>query len=99
MSAYLEYFNTLERVRSVEPRVIATTVGGIPEVVAHGETGFLFEAKDVQALEVHLRTLLGDRAMALRMGKAGRERVLARHSWERNAREHIRIYQTLLGDR
>lgn len=91
--------NVVLEAMATELPVIATTVGGIPEVVAHGETGFLFEAKDVQALEVHLRTLLGNRAMALRMGKAGRERVLARHSWERNAREHIRIYQTLLGDR
>ena len=85
----------LEAMASELP-VIATTVGGIPEAVVRGETGLLFEAEDVQALEIHLRTLLDDRGLSLRMGQAGRSRVRERHSWERNAREHIRIYESLL---
>jgi teichuronic acid biosynthesis glycosyltransferase TuaC len=79
--------------------VIATTVGGIPEVVIHGETGLLIGAKDVKALESQLRTVLNDREMALQMGRAGRDRVVARHTWDSNAREHIRIYQNILEKR
>ena len=76
--------------------VIASAVGGVPEAVAHGETGLLFAAEDAASLELHLRTLLGDRPQARRMGQAGRDRVRARHSWESNARAHLRIYQAVL---
>jgi glycosyltransferase involved in cell wall biosynthesis len=85
----------LEAMASELP-VIATTVGGIPEVVVHGGTGLLCEAKDSKALEAHLRAVLDDPEMARAMGRAGRNRVLARHSWAGNVREHIRIYESLL---
>ena len=87
----------LEAMASELP-VIATAVGGIPEAVVPGETGLLFEAEDAQALEIHLRTLWEDRGLALRMGRAGRSRVRERHGWAGNAREHIRIYESLLGN-
>lgn len=85
----------LEAMASELP-VIAADVGGLPEVVVPGETGLLFEAQDARQLESHLLQLLSDRALACQMGRAGRARVLDCHSWEHNAREHIRIYQDLL---
>jgi glycosyltransferase involved in cell wall biosynthesis len=88
--------NVVLEAMAAELPVIASAVGGIPEAVVHGETGLLFEAKDAKMLGIHLRTLLEDRERALRMGRSGRDRVLARHSWEANAREHLRIYQSLL---
>lgn len=79
--------------------VIATAVGGTPEVVVHGKTGFLIGVNDAKALRNSLRAILDDRDLALAMGMAGRARVVARHSWESNAREHIRIYDNLLATR
>lgn len=85
----------LEAMASELP-VIATHVGGLPEVVVPGVTGLLFEAQDAGQLEAHLLQLLSDLTVARQMGQAGRARALAGHSWDYNAREHIRIYQALL---
>ena len=77
--------------------VVATSVGGIPEVVVPDETGCLCEARDAGALERHLRRILDDPARAMEMGRAGRARVVARHGWDANARAHMDIYRELLG--
>ncbi len=62
--------------------VVATRVGGMREVVAEGETGFLVPPGDVQGLAEALITLLQDRALQERMGRAGRQRVVDTYSWE-----------------
>jgi glycosyltransferase involved in cell wall biosynthesis len=58
--------------------VVAYAEGGIPEVVANGETGILVEPGDRAALGEALAHLLSDREMSLAMGVAGRARVLSR---------------------
>jgi len=55
--------------------VVACKVGGIPEVVADGETGLLVEANDPDALASALLILLEDRDLRTKMGNAGLERV------------------------
>jgi len=55
--------------------VVATAVGGTPELVVHGETGLLVQPGDVAALAAALAQLLADPGQARRMGEAGRERV------------------------
>jgi glycosyltransferase involved in cell wall biosynthesis len=55
--------------------VVATAVGGTPELVVHGETGLLVRPGDVEALAAALAQLLDDPGQARRMGEAGRERV------------------------
>ncbi len=60
--------------------VVATCVGGVPQLVEDGVTGLLVEAGDTDALVAALRTLLDDPARAAAMGQAGRERVLAKFS-------------------
>lgn len=52
--------------------VIASRVGGIPELVKDGENGFIFEAKDSRGLAEKLRILLSDQDLAATMGKNGR---------------------------
>ncbi len=56
--------------------VVATTVGGIPELVVDGETGLLVPPGDPQALRSALERLLADPALRRRMGQAGRERII-----------------------
>jgi glycosyltransferase involved in cell wall biosynthesis len=55
--------------------VLATPVGGIPEAVADGVEGFLVAPGDVDALAARLAQLLGDDALARRMGEAARRKV------------------------
>ena len=58
--------------------VVATAVGGVPEVVVDGETGLLSPADDLGAFAQRVRELLFDRERARAMGRAAREDVLAR---------------------
>jgi glycosyltransferase involved in cell wall biosynthesis len=57
--------------------VVASGVGGIPELVEHGRSGLLVPPDDVDALEHALRAVLGDRDLRERMGAAARRRVQA----------------------
>ena len=57
--------------------VIASRVGGLPEIVADGETGILVPPADPQALRAAISRLIDDPALAASMGAAGRERVTA----------------------
>ena len=55
--------------------IVAAAVGGIPEIVVHGETGFLFERGDVAGFATHLRRLVDDAELRKKMGEAGRLHV------------------------
>ncbi len=72
--------------------VVATSVGGIPEVVAHDETGWLVPPGDARALAAAVRGLLGDPARAAAFGNAGRRRVEAHFSWDRIADRTLAVY-------
>jgi glycosyltransferase involved in cell wall biosynthesis len=66
--------------------VVATSVGGVPEVVRPGETGWLVPPRDRAALAAALHDALEDRSRADKYGAAGRELVLRRHSADAVAR-------------
>ena len=87
--------------------VVASAVGGIPEIVVDGETGYLvpgpaetggapsgrhFEAD----LADRINQLVADPVLAADMGRAGRRRVLERFSWEAVATQTIDLYESLL---
>jgi glycosyltransferase involved in cell wall biosynthesis len=55
--------------------VVASRVGGIPEMIVHGESGLMVPPDDVEALADALEQLLRDPALARRLGDAGRARV------------------------
>ncbi len=81
--------------------VVASDVGGIPEVVDDGVTGTLvhYDAADTAAFEADLAAgvnrLLADPDLAARMGIAGRERAIAEFSWDAAARKTLSIYESL----
>ena len=62
--------------------VVATSVGGLRDLVVDGETGLLVPPRDPAALRVALERLLGDDRLRRRLGAAGRERARQRFSWE-----------------
>jgi len=76
--------------------VVATRVGGIPDVVRDGEDGFLVAPGDVEALADRLAELATDDALRERMGKAARARVRERYSVERLVDDVDRLYRSLL---
>jgi glycosyltransferase involved in cell wall biosynthesis len=72
--------------------VVASAVGGVPEIVAHGATGLLVPPGDAAALAEALEQLLADPALRRRLGEAGRERVRERFDLTELRRAHVELY-------
>jgi glycosyltransferase involved in cell wall biosynthesis len=73
--------------------VIASRMGGIPEVVRDGETGLLLQRKDDAAeLAAKITGLLRDQQLRKRLGQQGREWVENNFSWERSADDLEQLY-------
>ncbi|MDW2075368.1 glycosyltransferase family 4 protein [Vibrio sp. 1863] len=64
----------IEAMASCKP-VVGANSGGIPEVVEHGETGFIFEGDDLEGFKRHLLTLCESKALREKMGLAGLKRA------------------------
>jgi glycosyltransferase involved in cell wall biosynthesis len=79
--------------------VVATRVGGVPDVVRDGEDGFLVPAGDVDALAERLARLAREPELRERMGAAGRARVLPRYAVDRLVDDVDRLYRALLASR
>jgi glycogen synthase len=93
-----------------ETPVVASAVGGIPEVVSHGETGLLVPAETLDPSEVEPRhpaqfardlaaavnTLLDDADLRASMGRRARERVEQQFSWPAIARQTVRFYEDVI---
>ena len=73
--------------------VICSDVGGMPEVVEDGLTGFVVPPNEPAALRSRIRELAGDQRLRLDMGRRSRERVLERFTWERAARSTLAAYR------
>ncbi|MGH8901831.1 MAG: glycogen synthase [Egibacteraceae bacterium] len=80
-----------------EAPVVATAVGGIPEIVIDGETGYLVSPEGDLAHELaeRVNALLANEALRRRFGKAGRARVLDRFSWPVVAQRTADLYRRL----
>ena len=88
-----------------ETAVVASRIGGIPEIVVEGETGYLVDYDPEQteafttALAARIEELLSDPGLAARMGKAGRQHVLRHFGWSAIAAQTIEVYDSLLTGR
>lgn len=76
--------------------VVATNVGGVPDVVEEGVTGFLVHSGDTHALAERLEVLARDEERRRRMGEAGREHVLERYAVSRLVDDVDALYRELL---
>ncbi|MDQ0285987.1 glycosyltransferase involved in cell wall biosynthesis [Desulfofundulus luciae] len=85
----------LEAMAAGKP-VVATQVGGLPEVVVDGETGFLVPPRDPQALARALAQLLLERQKAEEMGQKGRQRVMQHFTVEAMVRKIEEEYKSAL---
>jgi len=81
----------IEALAAARP-VVATAVGGVPEVVIHGQTGLTVPVSDVSALSESILTLLRDRSLADRLGQAGRQHVYPRYDSSRLVDDVRQLY-------
>lgn len=85
-----------------ETAVVATRVGGIPEVVTENETGILVDLNsDLEVFEASLadalNNLMSDEHRSEVMGKKGRQRTIVEFSWDKVARATMELYESLIG--
>jgi len=79
-----------------EVPVIASRVGGIPEVVTDGETGFLSEVGDVEKMAEDAARLVADADLRRSMGQSARESALSRYRTDIVIPQYIQFYETVL---
>lgn len=78
--------------------VVASNVGGIPDLVRHGQDGFLHEAADLDGMAQSVVTLLDDGALCERLGGAAQQRVLEEFTLQKLGDRTIRRYEALLAE-
>ena len=72
--------------------LVGTRVGGIPEIVDDGKTGFLVERRDTAAMTARILDLLRDPDLRRRMGEAGRQAVVEKFNHKTNVAQLIGLY-------
>jgi len=85
--------------QACEVPVIASRVGGIPEVINDGETGFLSDIGDTEKMSADVVKLLSDEKMRLRFGAKGRELAISRYSTEKIIPQYIEFYEKILASK
>jgi glycosyltransferase involved in cell wall biosynthesis len=73
--------------------VVSSAVGGVAELVVHGQTGLLVPPGDADALAAALGVVVGDAALRRRLGAAGRARAEALFDLSRSRRDHVELYR------
>ena len=89
--------NALLEAMAARVPVVATAVGGIPEIVSDRESALLIAPRDPEALCRAIRELLANRALARDLAARAYELVLTRHTPEARAKRLIEIYTALAG--
>ena len=75
--------------------VVATNTGGLPEVLAHGRSGFLVEDRDASALASSIIHILADRDLYRKYSEAGRRRYEAHYTLSRHVQQVERVYASI----
>ena len=83
--------------QACEVPVVASRIGGIPEVVTDNETGFMSEIGNVEKMSDDVVKLLSDEEMRREFGKKGRESAVSRYSTEKIIPQYIAFYEKVLG--
>lgn len=76
--------------------VVATRVGGLPEVVEDGITGFLVPPANIEKTTEALIRLLKSEELRSKMGSNGRNKVLIQYDWKNNLKSMIDLYRSLI---
>ena len=79
-----------------EVPVVASRVGGVPEVVTDGETGFLSAVGDVEKMAQDAGRMLADSELRSNMGRRARESAVSRYHTDKVIPEYIKFYEQIL---
>jgi L-malate glycosyltransferase len=82
--------------QACEVPVIATRIGGIPEVVAEGETGYLSDVGDVEKMSEDVLRLIGDEDLRRGFGEKGREIAIQRYGSDKIIPQYIGFYEKVV---
>lgn len=100
-SVYEPFGLVILEAMACETAVVASRVGGIPEIVVEGETGYLVDYNPENteavagALAARIQAVMNDPALAATMGKAGRERAVREFGWPAIAARTVELYSAL----
>jgi glycosyltransferase involved in cell wall biosynthesis len=75
--------------------IVASRIGGIPELVRDGETGFLFNPKNTQELSSRIRVLLDNSDLRKTFGGEARRIVATQYSLARHGASLLSLYESL----
>jgi glycosyltransferase involved in cell wall biosynthesis len=78
--------------------VIAASVGGVPELVIHGETGYLFPRDDPRLAKEYILRVTNDQPHARAMGQRGAEAALNRFGLAAMVEKYLELYRLVLGN-
>lgn len=87
---------SLMEAMATELPVVASAVGGVPDLVRHGEDGFLHDADDIEGMAQSVRTLVDDTALRARQGRAGKQRILEEFSMKKMGDRALKRYEDIL---
>lgn len=88
--------NTILEAMATGLPIIATDVGGTPELVTDGENGLLVLVDDVQALTDGIEKLVSDKALRENMGNNSLERIRSSFNWQKTVEQYLSVYDKLL---
>ena len=87
---------TLQEAQLMKKPVIATNIGGIPEIMKDKETGFLVEKGNADEIIEKIKILLENRHLSKKMGEEGRNFIIKNFSWDKITKDFIKIAEEYL---
>jgi len=96
-SLYESFGKVAVEAMACEIPVIASNIGGLPEIIDNGINGFLVDVGSVEMISQTAKRLFNDCKAARKMGQRGRSKVLSKFTWDKIARISLKYYDELIG--
>jgi len=78
--------------------VVTTKVGGIPKLIEHGVSGYLYEPGDISGMAQGIKELIADDGLRRQMGMAAREKAIQCYSMEGHVKKLLELYERVLAE-
>lgn len=82
---------------SMAKPVVAPRLGPLEDGISHGREGLLFNQSDRNGLTEAIKILLSDEKVRERIGRTAREKILSKHTWQKNAEGVLGLYRKVIG--
>jgi len=88
--------NSLLEAMAMGKPIVATAIGGIPEIIQHGANGLLVQSADIEGLAAAIKTIIDNPLMAQRIGRAARDFIEKNYSIDATVRKWETLYRQIL---